>query len=59
MRPEELERKIRGQMGAIKRKEMSPSTSNLAGLFKALKTVDEALYEKLIQEYKTVLQSIK
>jgi len=56
---ETLNRKIIGKMGAIKRKEITPKESGIGTLFNRLKTIDEALYIKLLDKYKTVLEEIK
>lgn len=52
---EQIEKKIRGGMSAIKNKTKTPQEAGLGVLFSKLKNMDEALYEKLIIEYKDIL----
>ena len=47
-----LEATIRTKMEDIKRQRVSLKDSGLGGLMNSLKKVDEALYEKLMPEYK-------
>ncbi len=54
-----LERKIIATISQIKQNNISPKDSNIGALFKQLKPKDEALYEKLINEYKIVFAAWK
>lgn len=54
-----LERKIRGGMMGIKNKTKTPQEAGLGAFFNKLRTMDEALYEKLISEYKDILTKMK
>ena len=47
-----LEATIRTKMEDIKKQRVSLKDSGLGGLMNSLKKVDEALYEKLMPEYK-------
>ena len=48
----ELEKLIRGKMGAIKRGELLPKDSGIGRLFTIMKEGDLPLYESLLEEYK-------
>lgn len=47
-----LEGTIRKKMEEIKRQQVSLKDSGIGGLMNTLKKVDEALYEKILPEYK-------
>lgn len=47
-----LEATIRNKMEDIKKQKVSLKDSGIGGLMNALKKVDEALYEKILPEYK-------
>jgi hypothetical protein len=50
-----LEGTIRKKMTDIKEQRVSPKDSGIGGLLNSLKKVDEALYEKILPEYKKLL----
>ena len=54
---EELEKKIRGGMLAIRNKSMTPKEAGLGIFFTKLKSLDEALYEQLLNQYKELLKT--
>jgi hypothetical protein len=47
-----LEATIRNKMEEIRKQRVSLKDSGIGGLMNALKKVDEALYEKILPEYK-------
>jgi hypothetical protein len=47
-----LEAMIRNKMVEIKKQRVSLKDSGIGGLMNSLKKVDEALYEKILPEYK-------
>jgi hypothetical protein len=47
-----LEATIRNKMEDIKKQQVSLKDSGIGGLMNSLKKVDEALYEKILPEYK-------
>ena len=47
-----LEATIRNKMDQIKKQQVSLKDSGIGGLMNSLKKVDEALYEKILPEYK-------
>ncbi len=47
-----LEATIRSKMEDIKKRHVSLKDSGIGGLMNSLKKVDEALYEKILPEYK-------
>lgn len=47
-----LERTIRNKMEEIRKQQVSLKDSGIGGLMNSLKKVDEALYEKILPEYK-------
>jgi hypothetical protein len=47
-----LEATIRNKMEEIRRQRVSLKDSGIGGLMNSLKKVDEALYEKILPEYK-------
>ena len=49
-----LEATIRTKMEDIKRQRVSLKDSGIGGLMNSLKKVDEALYDKILPEYKRV-----
>jgi hypothetical protein len=50
-----LEGTIRAKMEDIKKQRVSVKDSGIGGLLNALKKVDEALYDKILPEYKELL----
>lgn len=50
-----LEGTIRKKMEEIKRQQVSLKDSGIGGLMNSLKKVDEALYEKIMPEYKAMV----
>jgi len=50
-----LEATIRTKMEAIKKQQVSLKDSGIGGLMNSLKKVDEALYEKILPEYKKMV----
>lgn len=50
-----LEGTIRKKMSDIKEQRVSVKDSGIGGLLNSLKKVDEALYEKILPEYKKLL----
>ena len=50
-----LEAIIRSKMEEIKKQQVSLKDSGLGGLMNTLKKVDQALYEKILPEYKTMV----
>ena len=52
-----LEATIRTKMEDIKRQRVSLKDSGIGGLMNTLKKVDEALYEKILPEYKRMASS--
>lgn len=50
-----LEATIRNKMEKIKKQQVSLKDSGLGGLMNTLKKVDEALYEKIMPEYKKMV----
>ena len=53
-----LEKMIRSKMEEIKNKRVSLKDSGIGGLMNSLKKVDEALYEKILPEYKQMAKEI-
>jgi len=51
-----LEAIIRNKMEEIKRQRVSLKDSGIGGLMTTLKKVDEALYEKIMPEYKKMVK---
>lgn len=47
-----LEATIRGKMEDIRKQRVTLKDSGIGGLMNSLKKVDEALYEKILPEYK-------
>jgi hypothetical protein len=50
-----LERTIRAKMEDIKNQRASLKDSGIGGLMNSLKKVDEALYDKILPEYKKMV----
>ncbi|HRJ30664.1 MAG: hypothetical protein KF846_06815 [Cyclobacteriaceae bacterium] len=50
-----LEATIRNKMEEIKKQRVSLRDSGIGGLMNTLKKVDEALYEKILPEYKNMV----
>ncbi len=53
-----LEKSIKFKMQQIKEKKLLPKDSGIGNMFTLLKKNDEALYDKLIKEYKEILKSL-
>ena len=51
-----LEATIRNKMEEIKKQRVSLKDSGIGGLMNTLKKVDEALYEKIMPEYKKMVK---
>lgn len=51
-----LEATIRNKMEEIKKQRVSLKDSGIGGLMNSLKKVDEALYEKIMPEYKQMVK---
>ncbi|MBI1768073.1 MAG: hypothetical protein HY015_10090 [Bacteroidetes bacterium] len=51
-----LEAVIRNKMEEIKKQRVSLKDSGIGGLMNSLKKVDEALYEKIMPEYKKMVK---
>lgn len=51
-----LEATIRLKMEEIKKQKVTLKESGIGGLMNSLKKVDEALYEKIMPEYKKMVQ---
>jgi hypothetical protein len=54
-----LEGTIRAKMEDIKKQRVSLKDSGIGGLMNSLKKVDEALYEKILPEYKKMAKESK
>jgi hypothetical protein len=54
-----LEGTIRAKMEEIKKQRVSLKDSGIGGLMNTLKKVDEALYEKILPEYKKMVTDYK
>lgn len=52
-----LEAVIRGKMEDIRKQKVTLKDSGLGGLMNTLKKVDEALYEKIMPEYKEMVKN--
>jgi hypothetical protein len=53
-----LEAMIRNKMDQIKKRQVGLKDSGIGGLMNSLKKVDEALYEKILPEYKQMAKEI-
>lgn len=53
-----LEKNIRGKMISIKFGKLSPKDSGIGKMINLMKSFDEPLYNKIIQEYKTILSNL-
>jgi len=51
-----LEMTIRTKMDQIKKQQVSLKDSGIGGLMNSLKKVDEALYDKIMPEYKKMVK---
>ena len=51
-----LEKEIRNKMIQIKNKKITPAESGIGKLINLIKTFDEPLFDKLISDYKKILQ---
>ncbi len=54
-----LEKEIRAKMMQIKNKSVTPKDSGIGKIINLMKSFDEPLYDKLMNEYKKVLERIK
>ena len=54
-----LEKEIRSKMIQIKSKKITPKDSGIGKLINLMKSFDEPLFEKIMSEYKGILESIK
>jgi len=54
-----LEKLVTAKMGAIKRREILPQDSGIGIQLNRIKLLDQACYERLIKEYKTVLKTLE
>ncbi len=54
-----LEKEIKSKMIQIKNKKLTPAESGIGKLINMMKTFDEPLFDKLMNEYKKVLVDIK
>lgn len=54
-----LEKEIKSKMIQIKNKKLTPSESGIGKLINMMKTFDEPLFGKLMNEYKKILVDIK
>lgn len=55
----QVEKNIRIKMRMIKEGKSTPKDSGIGVQFNKLKTLDEPSYESLLNEYKTILNSLK
>lgn len=53
-----LEKTIKTKMVAIKNKTLLPKDSGIGKMLNLMKALDEPLYDKLLTEYKKILESI-
>lgn len=51
-----LEKEIRNKMIQIKNKKITPAESGIGKLINLMKKFDEPLFDKLISDYKKILQ---
>ena len=51
-----LEKEIRNKMIQIKNKKLTPAESGIGKLINLMKKFDEPLFDKLISDYKKILQ---
>lgn len=54
----QIEKNIKTKIKEIKEGKTTPKESKIGAQFNRLKTLDEASYEKLLQEYKKCLKSL-
>lgn len=54
-----LEKEIKSKMIQIKNRKLTPAESGIGKLINMMKTFDEPLFDKLMNEYKKVLVDIK
>ena len=54
-----LEKEIRLKMVSIKSGKLLPKDSGIGRLINLMKSFDEPLYEKIMSEYKLILNSLK
>jgi hypothetical protein len=54
-----LEKEIKSKMVQIKNKKMTPAESGIGKLLNLMKSFDEPLFDKLMNEYKKILVDIK
>ena len=54
-----LEKSIIGKMNSIKGGTLTPADSGIGKLFNLLKSLDEPLHIKLMEQYKNILSNLK
>jgi len=54
-----LEKEIRSKMMQIKSKKITPKDSGIGKLINLMKSFDEPLFDKIMDEYKKVLNELK
>jgi hypothetical protein len=54
-----LEKEIKSRMIQIKNKKITPAESGIGKLVNMLKPLDEVLFEKIMSEYKQIIQNLK
>lgn len=54
-----LEREIYSKMKQIKNRQLLPKDSGIGKMINLMKSFDEPLYDKILSEYKQVLEEIK
>lgn len=54
-----LEKEIKSRMVQIKNRKMTPSESGIGKLINMMKNFDQALYEKIMTDYKQILTNLK
>lgn len=54
-----LEKEIRVKMMNIKSGKLTPAESGIGKMINLMKTLDEPLHERILIEYKSILQSLK
>ena len=54
-----LEKEIRNKMMNIKSGKLLPKDSGIGRMINLMKSFDEPLYEKIMTEYKQILQNLK
>ena len=54
-----LEREIYSKMKQIQSRQLLPKDSGIGKMINLMKTFDEPLYDKILSEYKEILEEIK